>query len=111
MKEQSLEKEKWEEIGPLVDRKGAASYRFYPTKAKLYGITYRFLVVRSDQMDGRKEKGIQTKLEKEQKRGRKGAHTFTGTVVREERPGKREKCGAPRKEKSRHPRSQSIVSN
>lgn len=126
LKEKALEKDEWEEIGTFVERKGAASYRLYPTKAKLYGLPYRFLVVQSDHMDGRKEKSIQSKLEKEQQRWRKdqeqlerqdfacetdaeaalslflqkhrkGAHTFEGTVVREERLGKRQKRGRPKK--------------
>lgn len=128
LKAEALEQDQdqWEEIGALVKRKGAASYRIYPAKAKLNGKTYRFLVVQSDHMEAQKEKTIQNNLEKEQrswhkdqaelesqdfaceadaeealttflKNHRKGYHTFEGTVVRDEIPGKRQKRGRPKK--------------
>ncbi|SDI75318.1 hypothetical protein SAMN04488123_105210 [Natribacillus halophilus] len=61
------EQDQWEEVGTLVKRKGAASYRIYPAQAKLNGKTYRFLVVQSDHMEAQKEKTIQSNLEKEQR--------------------------------------------
>ncbi|QDI90424.1 IS1634 family transposase [Salicibibacter halophilus] len=128
LKAEALEQDldQWEEIGALVDRKGAASYRIYPTKADLNGKTYRFLVIQSDHMDARKEKTIQSNLEKEQRRWhkeqaelerqdfsceadaeealgaflkkhQKGYHTFEGTTVCVELPGKRQKRGRPKK--------------
>nr|WP_059106083.1 hypothetical protein [Shouchella shacheensis] len=109
----------------MVEREGAATYRICSAKENLHGHPYRFLVVQSDQMDARKEKTIQSQLEKEWQRyatiktnwrtkilpakpmqrpllpffssNRKGSHTFEGTVICEERPGKRLKRGRPKK--------------
>jgi transposase len=101
---------------------------FPPAKAELYGETYRFLVVHSNKLDGRKRKSIQSQLEKEQQswekakeklekkdfacgadaktalseflRTHRGSHTFEGAIVREDRPGKRKKRGRPRKDEA-----------
>ncbi|QDI90140.1 IS1634 family transposase [Salicibibacter halophilus] len=128
LKEKALkdDENEWEDIGHFVNRKGAASYHTYPAKEKLHGNPYRFLVVQSDQMDGRKKKKIDNQLKNEKqscrkeqkelesrdfaceadaeaaladflKHHHKGYHTFEGTVVREEVPGKREKRGRPKK--------------
>jgi len=126
LKKKALKKDEWAHIGRFIDRKGAASYHIYAAKEELHGKTYRFLVVQSDQMDGRKEKKMNDQLQREQKRYRndqkelenrdfacrpdaeaalddflknhcKGYHTFEGTVIREELPGKRQKPGRPKK--------------
>ncbi|SDJ14870.1 protein of unknown function [Natribacillus halophilus] len=64
LKEKALENDEWEDIGRFVNRKGAASYHIYPAKEKLHGKTYRFLVVQSDEMDGRQKKKIDNRRRK-----------------------------------------------
>ena len=106
-------------------KKDAAVYRISPAEAELYGENYRFLIVHSSKLDGRKQKSLQSQLEKEQKslekakeklekkdfaceadakavlseflNTHKGFHIVTGSVVSEERPGKRKKRGRPKK--------------
>lgn len=68
LKEKEWEQEKWEEVGTLANIIDAAIYRISKEKAKLDGETYRFLIVHSNKLDGRKQKSIASQLEKEQQK-------------------------------------------
>jgi transposase len=55
LKEQAWAADDWQKVGQLSRPKDAATYWMYPAKAKLYGETYRYLVVYSNKLDGRKK--------------------------------------------------------
>ncbi|WP_188634404.1 IS1634 family transposase, partial [Lentibacillus kapialis] len=125
LKEKAWEQDEWEKVGTLADGKDAAIYQISRAKAKLDGEAYRFLIVHSNKLDGRKQKSIDAQLEKEQQKwekdkeklekkdfacerdardalsefikDHKGSHTIEGTIVPEQRAGKREKRGRPKK--------------
>lgn len=125
LKENAWEQDEWREIGTLANGKDAAIYRTFSTKAELDGETYRFLIVHSNKLDGRKQKSITSQLEKEQQKwakdkeklekrefscendaeealseflkDHKGSHRIESSVVPEERAGTREKRGRPKK--------------
>jgi transposase len=52
----------WREVGTLTERSGAASYRVQSFTRTLYGRPYRFVVVRSSQVDQRKQRKVEREL-------------------------------------------------
>jgi transposase len=70
LKNQAWEKNDWHDLGPLSasDSKKAASYKTYPTRAKLDGRMYDFVVVQSSSLEMRKEKTLarRIKVQKEE---------------------------------------------
>lgn len=63
LKEKSWENESdFQELGRYTDKKDAASYRFQEFREELCGKKYRFLVVHSTKLDGRKTKSLQKEL-------------------------------------------------
>ncbi len=54
----------WVQVGELSKRKGAASYQIQSYQDELAGRPYRFIVVHSSKLDGRKTKAIDRRLEK-----------------------------------------------
>lgn len=58
---------KWQYIGPLVSRKGAAVYQISPTSQKIDGIAYRLLVVQSSAHDSRTAKRLDGLISSEEK--------------------------------------------
>ncbi len=68
IKEKAWKKEDdFKELGRFSDKKDAASYRVQEFKEELYGKCYRFLVVHSTKLDGRKTKSLQKKLLRREK--------------------------------------------
>jgi transposase len=68
LKEQAWQKESdFQEPGRFSDKKDAASYRLQEFREELYGKCYRFLVVHSTKLDGRKTKTLQKELSRREK--------------------------------------------
>ncbi len=68
LKQKAWEKEDaFEELGRFSTKKDAASYRVQEFRDKLYGKDYRFLVVHSTKLDGRKTKSLQKELSRREK--------------------------------------------
>jgi transposase len=68
LKKKAWEKEEaFEELGRFSAKKDAASYRVQEFKDELYGKGYRFLVVHSTKLDGRKTKSLQKELSRREK--------------------------------------------
>ena len=68
LKEKAWEKEDaFEELGCFSAKKDAASYRVQEFRDELYGKDYRFLVVHSTKLDGRKTKSLQKELSRREK--------------------------------------------
>lgn len=68
LKKKAWEKEEaFEELGRFSAKKDAASYRVQEFKDELYGKGYRFLVVHSTKLDGRKTKFLQKELSRREK--------------------------------------------
>ncbi|MFB6198252.1 MAG: IS1634 family transposase [Halobacteriaceae archaeon] len=65
--ERAWESGDWHEIGTLSDRDEAAEYRLQSFEETLYGESYRFVVVHSSTLDGRKERAIDNELERTEK--------------------------------------------
>lgn len=71
--EKGLKAKAWENeaafqtLGCFSDKKDAASYRVQEFKEKLYGKHYRFLVVHSTKLDGRKTRSLQKDLARREK--------------------------------------------
>lgn len=71
--EKALKKKAWEKeddfkkLGRFSDKKNAAFYRVQEFKEELYGRGYRFLVVHSTKLDGRKTKSLQKELLRQEK--------------------------------------------
>ena len=67
LKRAAWEKEdKWQEVGRLAEARDGASYKIQSFRRTLYGWTYRFVVVRSSSLDARKERKLESVLEREQ---------------------------------------------
>lgn len=62
--ERAWESGDWHDVGTLSERNGAARYRLQSFERPLYGETYRFVVVHSSTLDGRKERAIDNELER-----------------------------------------------
>jgi len=56
----------WEEVGALSPGRNRASYKLKEFAALLYGHNYRFVVVRSSQLDKRKLKSLEKRIKQEQ---------------------------------------------
>jgi len=75
--EKELKAKAWENeaafqaLGCFSDQKDAASYRVQEFKEELYGKRYRFLVVYSTKLDGRKTKSLQKRFGSSGKRDAK----------------------------------------
>ncbi len=54
----------WESLGALSDAADAARYRIYSVDEEMYGQSYRFVVVHSSSLDGRKTKSVDRRVEK-----------------------------------------------
>ncbi len=68
LKEKAWEKEgEFKELGRFSDKKDAAAYRVQEFREELYGKCYRFLVVHSTKLDGRKTKSLQKELSHREK--------------------------------------------
>jgi len=68
LKEKAWAKEdRFQELGCFSDKKDAASYRVQECKEELYGKQYRFLVVHSTKLDGRKTKSLEKELSRREK--------------------------------------------
>lgn len=57
----------WQELDATSESKDAARYRSQSYEAELGGRTYRFIVIHYSKLDGRKERGINNRLDKSQK--------------------------------------------
>lgn len=58
----------WVGVGPLSDKKDAASYFIQGVEEELYGENYRFVVAQSSALDKRKQKKIDKEISDEQTR-------------------------------------------
>jgi len=68
LKEKAWENEDaFQELGHFSDKKDAASYRVQEFKDELYGKSYRFLVVHSTKLDGRKTKSLEKEMARREK--------------------------------------------
>lgn len=56
----------FQELGYFSEKKDAAFYRAQEFQEELYGLTYRFLVVHSSKLDGRKARSLEKELQKRQ---------------------------------------------
>jgi len=68
LKARAWEQDQWCELGSTSEKKGAAEYRAQSFYEELYGRTYRFIVLHSSNLDGRRERGINNQLDRSQKR-------------------------------------------
>lgn len=64
LKEQAWQLDDWECLGKFSPEKNAASYRALSFVEELYGQKYRFIVVHSSVLDGRKVKALEKELAK-----------------------------------------------
>lgn len=72
LKEQAYRNEAdWVHVGPLNDKKDAATYRIQGVEEELYGRDYRFTIVHSSTLDRRKQKKIDKQIKDEQSKGEK----------------------------------------
>jgi len=65
--EKAFEKDEWEYFGTFSEKKDAAVYKGQEFVSKLYQETYKFIVVHSSKLDGRKQRGLNTRLDKKEK--------------------------------------------
>lgn len=65
LKQAAWEAGDWTNIGALSEKKGAAQYKIQEFSGELYGQTYRFVVVHSNQLDARKEHTLKRLVEQE----------------------------------------------
>lgn len=63
LKEKAWESGKFKELGRFSEKKDAAFYKFQEFQEELYGRLYRFLVVHSSKLDGRKAKSLEKELQ------------------------------------------------
>jgi transposase len=63
LKRKALSDDNWESIGKLSEEKKAATYQSY----EMTGMTYRFVVIKSDQKDKRKLKALDRAVGREHK--------------------------------------------
>ncbi|MCL6443557.1 MAG: IS1634 family transposase, partial [Alicyclobacillus sp.] len=128
LKQAAWEKENgWQDVGRLAQAKDGATYKIQSFHRELYGETYRFVVVRSNSLDARKEHKLQDVLIRERNdlekaalvqskvlysceqdaraaakafahTHRKKMHQIRTTVEVTQTPGKRTKRGRPRKD-------------
>jgi transposase len=126
LKRRAFEKNEWEEIGSLNNKKSAATYRVQNFRGELDSHKYRFVVVQSSSLHAAKEKKLQKQLEREKidwtkdatteekiaysceadarrsletwKKNHVGFHRVEAETVREEIIPKRGRRGRPKKE-------------
>lgn len=67
LKQLAWEKNAWASVEKIGTAKEAAGYRTHAFRREFYGQTYRFIVVRSSNLDARKEHKLQDTLEREKK--------------------------------------------
>lgn len=65
LKTRAWEEGGWQDIGPLSEARGAASYQVWETSCELDGRTYRALVVYSTRLDQHKEQALRRQEERE----------------------------------------------
>jgi len=65
--EKAFEKDRWEEFGTFSEKKDAAVYKGQEFISELYQDNYNFIVVHSSKFDGRKQRGLNTRLDKKEK--------------------------------------------
>ena len=66
LKARAWERNDWQSIGAVSRSKDAALYRCQSFEAEIEDRTYRFIVVHSSKLDGRKERGINNRLDKKE---------------------------------------------
>jgi transposase len=117
----------WQSVGKLAQSKDGATYKIQSFHQEQYGETYRFVVVRSNKLDARKEHKLQDVLVREREglekaaaaqlkvlysceqdavaaaetfvhKHRRKMHQIRTTVEAMETPGKRTRRGRPRKD-------------
>lgn len=66
----------WEELGCLSNKKGAAEYKVQSFIDELYGMSYRFIVSHSSQLDKRKSKVLESHIKREEERVLKAIDKF-----------------------------------
>ena len=67
LKARAWERNDWQSIGAVSEKTDAALYRSQSFEAEIKNRTYRFIVVHSSKLDGRKERGINNQLDKKEK--------------------------------------------
>jgi transposase len=65
LKRKALVDDKWQFIGKLSEKKDAATYQSCEMSGEIDGKTYRFVVVKSDKKDKRKEKALDHTVKQE----------------------------------------------
>jgi len=73
LKDLAWEQGAWVQVGTLSEQKGAAAYRVQDFRRELEGRPYRFIVVHSTHLDGRKEKRLARLIRQEQEELTKAA--------------------------------------
>ncbi len=66
VKAQAWEEDDWQAAGTFSEKKDAARYRIQSFEHELYQKPYRFIVVHSSKLDGRKARGIDDRLKKQE---------------------------------------------
>lgn len=74
LKARAWAEDNWQEVGPLSPRKGAATYKLQAFTAELEGRQYRFIVVHSSKLDGRKTRSIERRLAKREAQLEQACH-------------------------------------
>jgi len=67
LKQKAWQKDQFRELGTFSNRKDAASYRYQEFSGFISEDKYRFLVVHSSKLDGRKARSLKTQLSKRKK--------------------------------------------
>ena len=67
LKRKALSDDNWGSIGKLSEEKKAATYQSCEMTGEIDGMTYRFVVIKSDQKDKRKLKALDRAVEREHK--------------------------------------------
>ncbi len=76
LRDRAWERDQWHPLGTLSQRKGAAIYRMQACEEVLKGESYRFVVVHSSHLDGRKARSIERRLQRLEQEGDKALHTL-----------------------------------
>lgn len=67
LKQRAWQIDNWEHLGTFSAKKKAASYKVQSFMEELYGRKYRFIVVHSSVLDGRKERSFNNELSKKRR--------------------------------------------
>jgi len=65
VKRRALERNQWEDVARLGERKDAATYRIQSFHREMDGLRYRFIAVQSSALDERKKKRLERLIETE----------------------------------------------